>query len=81
MILLDLEAYLSTHGRVSLAQMELKFGIDSPALRGMLAHLVRKGRIRRLPIPERCHGCLLCAQEALEFYEISGREPAGCSQC
>ena len=69
MILKDLQTYLSEQHRASLAQMEVKFGIDADALRGMLQVLSAKGRVHPLPIPDRCHGCDICSQESLEFYE------------
>lgn len=79
MILQEIQDYIENHGRVSLAQMELKFGVDSTALRGMLSYLSRRGRIRSLPIPPRCHGCLVCARESLEFYERA--EGTNCQSC
>lgn len=49
--------------------MELHFHIDADALRGMLQQLVRKGRVRKLPILPCCQGCVSCRPEHLEFYE------------
>lgn len=68
MILTDIQKYLQEQGRVSLAQMELKFRMDNHALRGMLDKLIRKGRVRKMPV-KKCSGCASCAPEAIEFYE------------
>ena len=68
MILRDLQSYITEQNKVSLAQMELKFGIEAQALRGMLSHLIHKGRIQKLPTPASCHGCIVCSPESLEFY-------------
>ncbi|MGD1898968.1 MAG: FeoC-like transcriptional regulator [Phormidesmis sp.] len=76
MILSELQAYIAEQKRVSLAQIAVKFGIDADALRGMLSCLIRKGRVQKLPIPSRCHGCIVCAQEAIEFYEWMASEAA-----
>ncbi|MEQ8999023.1 MAG: FeoC-like transcriptional regulator [Coleofasciculus sp. B1-GNL1-01] len=47
----------------------MHFGIHADALRGMLNRLIRKGRVQKLPTPKRCHHCVDCSQESLEFYE------------
>ncbi|MGD1855220.1 MAG: FeoC-like transcriptional regulator [Leptolyngbyaceae cyanobacterium] len=69
MILKDLQDYISEQHKVSLAQIEVKFGIEAAALRGMLSQLIYKKRVQKSPLPHRCHGCLICSQESLEFYE------------
>ena len=53
-----------------------RFGVEPDALRGMLNRLIRKGRVRRLPSPQLCGGCRICAPEALEFYEWAASRPA-----
>lgn len=35
----------------------------------MLSQLIRKRRVQKLSVPQRCHGCDICSQESLEFYE------------
>jgi putative ferrous iron transport protein C len=67
-ILQGLQDYLREHNTASLTQMEASLGVSADALRGMLNLLERKGRVQRLPRPERCHGCSLCDGHALEFY-------------
>lgn len=69
MILSQLQHYLAEQKKASLAQMETKFGIDATALQGMLNHLVHKGRVRKSPSLDCCHGCEICATKSLEFYE------------
>ncbi|NEO32738.1 MAG: sugar metabolism transcriptional regulator [Symploca sp. SIO3C6] len=71
MILIEIQQYLSEQGRASLEQIALHFHMDEEALRGMLRHLVRKGRVRKLPLPEHCHGCTECRTECIEFYQSS----------
>jgi putative ferrous iron transport protein C len=75
MILTEIQQYLSERGKASLEEMELHFRIDGNALRGMLNRLIRKGRIKKLSIPQRCHGCTCCILESLEFYEWIGSSP------
>ncbi|MEO1068984.1 MAG: FeoC-like transcriptional regulator, partial [Cyanobacteria bacterium J06638_6] len=48
------------------------FHTDSQALRPMLAKLSRKGRIRSLPVPEKCADCTCCDWRSLECYEWTG---------
>ncbi|MCB2100706.1 MAG: FeoC-like transcriptional regulator [Rhodobacterales bacterium] len=70
MILAEVRQYVGDRHRVTLADLSNRFGVAPDALRGMLAVLVRKGRVRRLPRPASCgDGCCKCAPEALEVYE------------
>jgi DNA-binding IclR family transcriptional regulator len=74
MILAELRSYLTEHRRVSLADMANRFDTDADALRGMLATLERKGRVRKLPPGTRCYSaCCGCDQASPELYEwVSG---------
>ena len=69
MILKELQDFVLDYHRVSLAEMELHFHMDGGALRQMLSKLIKKGRVRQLPIPDKCHGCTFCNPDAIEFYE------------
>lgn len=69
MILARLRDYLAEHRRVSLVDMAHRFDTDPDALRGMLATLERKGRVRRLPAGTVCGTCARCDQSAPELYE------------
>ena len=69
MILKELQDFVLDYHRVSLAEMELHFHMDGDALRQMLSKLIKKGRVRQLPIPDKCHGCTFCNPDTTEFYE------------
>ncbi len=69
MILKELQDFVLDYHRVSLAEMELHFHMDGGALRQMLSKLIKKGRVRQIPIPDKCHGCTFCNPDAIEFYE------------
>ena len=69
MILKELQDFVLDYHRVSLAEMELHFHMDGGALRQMLSKLIKKGRVRQIPIPDKCHGCTFCNPDTIEFYE------------
>jgi hypothetical protein len=69
MILQEIQEFVRDYHKVSLAQMELHFHMDGDALRPMLKKLVKKGRIRQLPIAAKCPSCSSCDIDTLEFYE------------
>ena len=48
---------------------QLRTAIDGDALRQMLSKLIQKGRVRKVPIPDKCHGCTFCNPDHIEFYE------------
>lgn len=72
-MLQDIQTYIATHNTVSLQDLSLRFHIDSAALTPMLQRLSRKGRIRQLPMPEKCEGCTCCDLTSLECYEWIGK--------
>jgi hypothetical protein len=73
MILADLRSYLTERRRASLVDIANRLDTDAEALRGMLATLERKGRVRKLPPGTLCHGtCGGCNQAAPELYEWVG---------
>lgn len=55
-ILLDLKAYIERHNQVSLRDLALHFHLEPDALRFMLDHWIRKGRVKRLDFTPDC-GC------------------------
>lgn len=70
MILAELRHYLAQHKRVALIDLSHHFGSDPDALRGMLAVLERKGRIRRLPVGTPCaDNCCKCDPATVEIFE------------
>ena len=54
MILSELTNYLAEHKRVALIDLVHRFDTDADVLRGMLAMLERKGRVRKLPAGTAC---------------------------
>jgi hypothetical protein len=72
MILSRLNDYLRVHRRASLVDMTHGLDASPDALRGMLAALERKGRVRRLAAGTACSGCGKCDAAALELYEWTG---------
>jgi putative ferrous iron transport protein C len=72
MILTEIQDFIGNYRQVSLAEMKLHFHMDEGTLRPMLKKLVKKGRIRQLPIPEKCDGCICCHSDAIELYEWVG---------
>ncbi|MCP3970801.1 MAG: sugar metabolism transcriptional regulator [Rhodobacteraceae bacterium] len=69
MILAELKTYLTRRKRASLVDMALHFNSDPDAVRGMLDHYIRKGRVRRLDTGTACGGCHKCDALSLEIYE------------
>jgi len=72
-MLSDLQTYIAKNGTVSIADLSLHFRTDSHAIQPMLKKLSRKGRIRKLPVPEKCDHCTCCDWTNLECYEWVGR--------
>jgi putative ferrous iron transport protein C len=70
MILAEVRNYLAEHKRVALADMVYRFEADAEALRGMLAMLERKGRVRKLSPGTGCsRGCNQCDSANVELFE------------
>jgi putative ferrous iron transport protein C len=69
-ILSELRVYLADRKRAPLADMASRFDTDPDALRGMLAVLERKGRVRRLSPGAGCSGgCCKCDPASVEVFE------------
>ena len=74
MILSELKAYLKERGRAPMVDLVNRFRTEPEVLRGMLAHMIAKGRVRRLNTEAGdCGGCSKCGAFALEVYEWVGR--------
>jgi DNA-binding IclR family transcriptional regulator len=70
MILAEVRDYLAARGRAPLTDLAARFDVDAEAVRAMLDHLVRKGRLRRLDaVGSACGGCCGCADQLPEVYE------------
>lgn len=55
-VLLDLQSYIQQHNQASIRDLSLHFHMEPDALRGMLEHWIRKGRLKRLDLTPEC-GC------------------------
>jgi hypothetical protein len=75
MILAEVRDYLATRGRAPLTDLTARFQVDADALRAMLEHWIRKGRLRRIDVGgSACGGCCSCADKLPEVYEWVGRK-------
>ena len=73
-MLSDLKTYLAKRGRAPIGDMAIHFNSEPDAIRGMLAHFVRKGQVRRLESDAGdCGGCNKCDAFQLEIYEWTGK--------
>ena len=74
MILSELAAYLAERRQAPLADLAARFDTSPDAVRGMLATLERRGRVRRLAVGAACSsGCAKCDQSLMESYEWVGQ--------
>ncbi|MGZ8995866.1 MAG: FeoC-like transcriptional regulator [Rhodospirillales bacterium] len=73
-MLTTLKGYLVTHRAASLGELARHLRADPDAVRGMLEHWIRKGKVRRLA-GARCSGCDSCAPTDFELYEWVGERP------
>ncbi len=77
MILSKISAYLKERGRAPMSDLSSRFDTDPQALQGMLAHLIAKGRVRRVdPDIGDCGRCGKCDTSQLEAYEWTGPKGA-----
>lgn len=74
-MLMDIKSYLAGKGPASLSQIAASLSADPDAIRPMLDHWMRKGKIRRLGTAARCQGCSACTLADLEFYEWAAPLP------
>ncbi|AMO56455.1 FeoC-like transcriptional regulator [Endozoicomonas montiporae] len=66
-MLIALRDYLSSQGISSLAELSQRFNVSPDAMRGMLSHWMRKGRL--VQEQSGCSkGCVSCSPEQLEMY-------------
>lgn len=69
MILSQLRDYLKERGQASLQDLALHFDADSGAVRGMLEHWIRKGKVTRRSAAATCgSSCTQCDPAAVEIY-------------
>ncbi len=69
MILTDIKQYLQTNNRVVLIDISHHFNVTPDAMRGMLEHWIRKGKIRHLKGSFCNKGCCQSNPADLEIYE------------
>ena len=67
-VLTELKGYLSERRTATLTEIARQLAAEPDAVRAMLDHWVRKGKVRR-SAAERCNGCVGCAAADVEFYE------------
>lgn len=72
MILSELKSYLVMRKRAPIQDLVSHFDSSPDAIRGMLAHFVRKGQVRQLEVDGMCGGCQKCDAYNLEIYEWTG---------
>ena len=68
MILAQLKDYLADRGPVPIAGLAKRFEVAPDTMRGMLAHLIRRGLVRRVLGDEACGGCTKCDADFQELY-------------
>lgn len=69
MILSDIRDYLMHREQASLNDLALHFDTDPMALRGMLDHWIRKGKVTRETLTGACgSSCTKCDQATTEVY-------------
>ncbi len=71
MILSDIKKYLLTNKQITLGELCIHFDTEPDAMRGMLEHWIRKGKVMKHTFEESCsNGCLKCCNhDAMEIYE------------
>ena len=69
MILAEIKQYFQQHKSVSLQQLTLHFQSEPEAMRDMLAHWIRKGKVRKEIVNGVCRRCSECHVDAMEIYK------------
>jgi predicted ArsR family transcriptional regulator len=73
MILSQIRSYLAERGQATLADIALHFDAEPEAVRGMLEHWVRKGRVEQRKVEAACGtSCNRCDPAAMELYVWRG---------
>lgn len=68
-MLLEIRSYLQERGEANLTDLAIRFGASPDAMRGMLAHWIGKGRVRRIDCGLSCgKSCAGCGVMAPEIY-------------
>jgi putative ferrous iron transport protein C len=72
MILTEVRDYVRSRGQVALRDLALHFDMEEQAMRGVLEHWERKGKLEKMPPGTGCSGCSGCAPETVEIYRWAG---------
>ena len=74
MILSNIKEYFSEHPAAALSDLSIRFNVEPDAMRGMLEHWIRKGKLRKLDHSSSCSNCCSnCKSDHLEIYEWTGK--------
>lgn len=78
-MLIAVKNYMTRQGVTSLQQLALHFQVEPDAMRGMLEHWIRKGRVRRQAACHRsaCSGCDPAVTECYWWVEPETPPPDG----
>jgi hypothetical protein len=79
MILTDVRRYLQQRGQATLGDIASHVRSEPSAVKGMLEHWVRKGKVHREHATSACgSGCTRCEPASVEIYRwLGGREDKG----
>ncbi len=69
MILSDIKKYFSQNTTLDLQTLSLHFDTEPDAMRGMLEHWIRKGKVRKQIVKNCAKGCSICDPTGMEIYE------------
>lgn len=73
MILQEIGRYLEARGRAGLKDIALHVDAEESAVRGMLEHWVRKGRVYRFPVTTSCGStCGTCGSQESDLFVWRG---------
>jgi len=71
-----LRDYLRRHGQSPLRETAIWLGLDEDATRQLLAFLIKKGEVEKLPEGTLCEGCSACPPQTIEIYRWLGERPS-----
>lgn len=83
MILTDLRRYLRQRGQAGLTDIAYHLDAEPEAVKGMLDHWIRKGKVRWHAAGAACSGCSKCDAATMEVYEWvdEGSDPLRLDSC
>lgn len=75
MIMSEIRKYFLERKVASLQDVSLHIKVEPDAMRGMLDHWVRKGKVKKVSRDVSCAGCggcRICSSPQMEFYQWIG---------